>query len=412
MPRSLLLLEILLVGITLPPPDAPAPPAAPVPFGAATAAALADAKSLPPGAAAVTRYLDARHLAGDPDVLAEHYAAVSDAANKLSREGEIRRPRKVTPWLWAVDFRDYRWNETVWGELAKVNHYHLVPLKGAETPPVRKTRQVTKYDQYNRPYYATEEYTEPGAKAADTFAPMFGDDPGFAELVTLTGSATPVIRADDWLFQTAIQAGRKGHGYYDWFAFKKLEDIERFARLDRKGSEELYLDRAEMVPQSSVGGPEVDRLILFVKSLGGWWFETRDAKTKKEKANVTTQLLDDYKFDARMVVYRLPNGLPGFALSDAAGKLVDSAPDDIAADSESTNQDHRVHVGYSCSACHDRAGLKSFRPWSRKIYHPSTGARLATPDGIDDDLARRIRSAYLAPLEKQFAAAEADFAEA
>lgn len=379
---SLLVVAAVVVGAARGVEPAPMPhvPALPIPFAAATELALIDAVRIGKDQAFQTRYLDARHLARQPEELAEHYAILSDHVNKISRGAEIVQPRKVTDWLWAVRCDDYEWVRSVFGDLARVNHYHLVPVK---------------------------------VNGEDTFAPMFGDNAqAFAKLVELTGSRTPIIRSDNFLRRTAIQAGEKGHGYYDFLQFKTLKDVEQFARLDRQGTIELGLERAEMVPASGVANPDVDRLILFAKSLKGWWLETRDAKTKKGQKNVTIQRLDDYKFDARMVIFPLPNDQPAGVLTDANGNLVDSAPDDIATDTGATNTDHRVHAGYSCWACHDRAGLKSFQPWARKVYRAATGAKFVTPDGIDPQLAKRQKIAYLADLTKFFKSQEQEYVDA
>jgi hypothetical protein len=383
--RTLVILIALAAAAGLVPAVEPAPaprPAGPPAFAATALAAAADISRLPPDVARQTRYLDARHLAGDPEALADLYAVTSDHVNKLSREAEIARPRPVTPWLWAVNLDDYRWERGVFGALAPVNHYHLVPVKVA---------------------------------GEESFSPMFGADAAaFAVLTQATGSRTPVVRADEFLFQTGVQAGRDGHGYYDFLGFgdKKLKTVEDFARLDRRGSRELRLERLEMVPASAVANPDVDRLVIFLRTIKGTWFETRDAKTKKGQRNVTVQLLDDFKFDAQMVIFPLPNGQPCGVLANGQGALVDSAPDDIATDTGATNTDHRVHAGYSCWGCHDRSGLKVFTAYARRIYAANTGASLATPDAIDPERARQIRSGYLAPLQREFDRAEKDHAEA
>jgi hypothetical protein len=190
---------------------------------------------------------------------------------------------------------------------------------------------------------------------------------------------------------------------------KARADAEKLAALDRKKAEELYRELAAIVPVSGVS-PQNRQVFRFATLTGSWW-ETRDVFASADKQNAVANLLDDYKHDAEEVVFALPNGLPGYYLSDAKGAQVDTAPDTIAADHDATNNDRRVHVGYSCAGCHQDAGLKPVRDYARKLYAADTGAALATV-ALDPAKARRLESVYLGPLEKAYRRDVGDFAEA
>lgn len=394
---------------------APMPqPAGPVGFTEAVSAALSDARALPAGVAATTRYLDARHL--PPVERRELYAVLSYHVNGLSRESKRVPPRKVTEWLWAVDLTDYRWDPKVWEDLRRTNHYFAIKVQtpGTAVAPVKKTRPklVGTYAD-GRPYYeGTEEYTEPGtaANAKDDFvAAPWLPVKEVGALLLLTGSATPIVRADEFLYQTGAQAERKGHGYYDWLGLTKRADAEKLAALDRRKAEELYRELAAIVPVSGVS-PNNRQVFRYATITGAWW-ETRDAFANTDRKNAVANLLDDYQHDAEEIVFALPNGLPGYYLSDAKGVQVDTAPDTIAADHDATNNDRRVHVGYSCIACHQDAGLKPVRDYARRLYNPETGVSLATV-ALDPAKARRLESAYLGPLAKAYTRDVGDFTEA
>ncbi|HEY1191091.1 MAG TPA: hypothetical protein VGE74_25885, partial [Gemmata sp.] len=273
-------------------------------------------------------------------------------------------------------------------------------------------RQVERVDQYGRTYTATEEYTEPGAAvpAKEEFvAGPWLPAQEMAGLVSLTGSATPIVRADEFVFQTFAQAGRAGHGYYDFLALKARKDAEALAALDRKKAEELYREQAAIIPVSGVS-PNNRQVFRYATLTGGWW-ESRDSFNNADKKNAVANLLDDYQHDAEEIVFTLPNGLPGYYLSDAKGAQQDTAPDTIAADHDSTNNDRRVHVGYSCIGCHQEAGLKPMRDYARRLYAPETGVSLVT---IAADLvkAKRLESVYLGPLDKAYKRDAGDFGEA
>jgi hypothetical protein len=388
--------------------------AGPITFDQIVTAALADARSLPAGAAATTRYLSAAHLPREER--RELYAVVAYHVNGLSREAKRVPPRKVTEWLWAVDLTDYRWSAAVWEDLRRVNHYFAIKVQTAAGPvaPVKKTRpKLVGYDRSNQPVYSgTEEYTEPGTPAAakeDHIAAPWLPVKATADLVSLTGSITPIVRADEFVFQTGAQAERKGHGYYDWLGLAKRADAEKLAALDRKKAEELYRELAAIVPVSGVS-PNNRQVFRYATLTGSWW-ETRDATASTDKKNAVANLLEDYQHEAEEIVFTLPNGLPGYYLSDAKGVQVDTAPDTIAADHRSTNNDRRVHVGYSCVACHQDAGLKPVRDYARRLYNPETGVSLATV-ALDPAKAKRLESVYLGPLAKSYKRDVGDFAEA
>lgn len=401
----LLLLAATIAGAAERAPMPAAKDLEPIGFSQVVSDAYADAKSHP--LPANVRYLDARHL--PPVERRELYAVIAYHVNGLSRESKRVPPRRVTDWLWAIDLTDYRWSSATWEDLKRVNHYFTINVSAADAKKIKKTRQVTRYDQYGRGYQATEEYEENAAVTDDFLpAPWLPVDAIIA-LARLTGSVTPIVRADEFLFQTAAQVDRKGHGYYDWLSFKSRKDVESLAALDRKKAEELYRETAAIIPVSGVS-PNNRQVFRYSTLTGGWW-ETRDVFNSRDRKNATANLLEDYQHDAEEIVFTLPNGLPGFYLSDAKGVQVDSAPDTIAVDHDSTNNDRRVHPGYSCISCHQDAGLKPVRDYARRLYNPETGVSLATI-ALDPAKSRRLESAYLGPLAKAYKRDSGDFAEA
>jgi hypothetical protein len=357
------ILSLLLVGGLGVQEPAPVQPV--VTFDDLVTAAEADAKALPPDLSRGVRYLDARSIPAR--LRKEVFGVFSHHANSLSREVKIVKPRDVTPWLWAVRLDDYRWDAKTWEELASVNFYYLVKAKTiVPGEVVKKTKQVLKTDKYNRQYYADEEYTEAGADVEkEDFIPApWLPRTKTASLILMTGSRTPIVRVDQFINQTAIQSDRGKHGYYDWLAIKDRKDAEKLAALDRKAAEDLYREVAAIVPVSGVA-PNNRQVFRYATITGSWW-ETRDAKNSREKRNAVSNLLDDYQHDAEEIVYTLPNGLAGYFLGDNKGVRQDTAPDFIASDGRSTNQDRRVHVGYSCIACHTDGGLKPIADYSRR----------------------------------------------
>jgi hypothetical protein len=356
------------------------PPLAPVPRQGIVSpfdvvkAALVHARTLDPTTVKRTRYFDARVLLKSNAI--QNYGVFSYHVNSLSQEVEIKGPERVTPWLWSVNIDDYRWPSFVFGDLAKVNFYYSIP--------------VTKVDGLVK--------TE-----AIIPNPIFAD---LAELVLLTGSQTPIVRADEFLVQTGAQVDRAGHGYYDWFGFKARKDMEQLAALDRTTAEKRYREYAAIIPQSGVGNN--NRQVFWYSTLVGPYWETRDTTNNRNRRNAATNLLDDFQHDAQEIVFTLPNGLPGYYLSDDKGKQIDSVPDTIAHDHESTNNDRRIHVAYSCIGCHFDSGLRPIKDYSRQIYDRVNGTGFATLE-IDLAKSKRLQSVYLGPLQDRYTASVAGF---
>lgn len=369
-----------------PKPAAAAPAPAPAPaalqtLSAAVRVAYADVSKLEPETARNTRYFYAGHVVDAKDRF-ELYSVFAGHVNGLSREATIVRPRRVSAWLWAIDARDYQWSLDVFGQLAfadgTVEPYLHAETLDAKGKPVRP--------QILAPWLPATEY---------------------AGLATATDSSTPIVRADWFIHRTAIVEGRKGHSYYDFLGLKSRPDAEKLAGLDRKQAIAIYRELAAVIPQSGVAlqGRQVFRF----STVSGSWWETRDSKADKDgraARNAERQLLDDFQHDAEEIVFTLPNRMPAYYLCDAKGNQIDSAPPDIASDHMSKSNDRRVHAGMSCARCHEAAGLKAFSDHFRRLY--SAGGGLAF-GSTDDVKFRRIRSAYLGPIERTFEQDVKDF---
>lgn len=368
---------------------APMPqPAGPVTFSELTAAAVADLAAVPAELRQHTRYLDARNLPAA--YRREAFAVVSYHVNGLSSKVRITAPREVTPWLWALLTIDYGWNPKTWEKLRKLNFYHSIEAK--VTKPVEHT------DGKFRPAEVTDFIPAPHLPPGDV-----------AALVEGTGSQTPIVRADLFVNITGVQEDREGAGYYDWFGFKRLSDVEEFVDLDREKAAEFGNEDAAIAAVSGVA-LQNRQLFRYVSRTGPWW-ESRDVRRGRRVGNAKANLLGDFKFDATEVVFRLPNGLPAYYLANGAGVQQNAAPDFIAADQRSTNNDRRVHAGYSCIACHVDGGLRPIRDWARKRYAATRGGfgSLLPPAGTDPKEAERFNrekerreNAYLGDLAEKY----------
>ncbi len=397
----------------------------PIPFADVVAAAEADLATVDPSDLPYVRYFDARAFA--PSYRKEAKAVFDYHINGLSRKARIAKAREVTPWLWAVRTSDYGWPAAAFEDLARVNVYYVLPveIRAAPVPTVvqkreiKKSRQVAVSDGRGGVYYRTEEYVEfedaplvgpvkPPVTKELIPAPWLPPTRA-AELGRVLGTRTPIVRADQFVFRTGAQSDRKGHGYYDFFGFAKRADVEAFVRLDRKAAIELQKELGAMVATSGV--TLNNRQLFRYQALTGAYWESRDVKDNLAKRNALSNFLDDYEHDVEEIVFTLPNGLPGYYLSDNKGNQADVAPDFIASDHRATNNDRRIHVGMSCVVCHNEGGLRHIQDYARALYNPKTGIFLGNLK-LDRDRAERVENAYLGPLKKAYTEDTTRYSEA
>lgn len=356
-------LFITLVLAQLP---APGPAPATSPAGEVLAA-LADARRLPADQARQTRYLTL--YAVPAERRAEFAKVLAFHVNSLSREADLVAPRRITATLVAVELDNYGWAGTTYGPLATIDPWFHAKATDGRTETL-----------IHAPWLPVQ---------------------AIAELATLTGSVVPILRADWFVAHTGEQ-----RPYYDFLALKTQADAEKLAGLDRAAAVRIRKELAAVVTESSV--TLNNRQIFRFGSVGGAWWETRDVESSTEKRNAVRNLDGDFKPDAHEIYFSLPNGLFGFLLSDAAGKLIDTAPDKIASDSASTSTDRRVRVGVSCIRCHTE-GLRPIDDWSRKVFRVGNETALGSPDR---DKARRLKQLYLGPMQKAITDDRARYSEA
>lgn len=415
MRRPLALLPLLLAaGAALPAEPAPMPqPAGPVTFEQVVAAARDDAAALPPGEAALTRYLSAAHAA-DPDGREKLYAVTCYQVNSLSREADLVKPRKVTPWLWAVRLDDYGWRAATWEDLRRANSYFCIKVqvpgvqaktvKKTLTDRVKKTRPVQGYDQYGRPYTGTQEYyeeatrevvetVEAAAARADFLPAPWLPAAQIADLVKLTGSVTPVVAADQFFDRTALQRDREGHGYYDFLGLdgtRTVKDLDELIGFDRKKAQKARREAAAIVIRSGVA--KFPRQAFRESATTGGRWETRDTDSPAGDGNALDRLFEDFKFKASEIIAVLPNGLPVTYLANEKGERQDAAPVNIVGNHKSLDNDLEIGAGtWTCLHCHAGALVK-IRDYGRAAYSDATGLRLAVVDPAKE---RRARYAYL-----------------
>jgi len=299
---------------------------------------------------------------------------------------------------------DYRWNAKTWDKLEEDDPYFHVQLDAGATAG----EQVywpggvwAREDGGDGRHYAAGYYPSVKMQATAKVKRIFALAPWLPQqavltLTTATASQTPILRADWFLWETAIQAGRKV-GYYGLLEVKNRADFQRLTGFDQKLSEEFSRELRAAVANSGVTiNP---RRIARFEKIGGAYWTSFDVKDSKDRKNPLRVLNGGFQHDAEEVFSAGSNGLWKTALFDANGTLQEFVPPEIAHDRTSHSNDLRVHVGtLSCFRCHDAAkghdGLQPVNDWARRLF--TLPLALTSPDY---QKLKELRQAYLRKLE-------------
>ncbi len=305
-----------------------------------------------------TRYLSAYHCTDKQ--IEELDKGLGFWCNSLSTEVSIKKPVQIHSGLWKIDLRDYNWKTETWEKLleAPEPYFHIRGLVS-----VTEVEQLAFDENGKLVVISKKENTKFKEQAAHAF---WLNQLDINLLASYTKSGIPLVRADWFIYQTAIQKDRKA-GYYDFLGLgKKEKDFQNLIAADIEAVKKLRLEQRAIVSSSSV--TLHNRTLRRLKTITGPYWISEDYNANTENKNAI-RLLDDAKFDATEQYGTLPNGLFAFWLGNAQGERQDTAPDFIASDSESPTTDKRVHVGLSCIRCHTE-GIRPINDVIRKIYKP------------------------------------------
>lgn len=315
--------------------------------------------------------------------------ALAVHANSLSTRPKLVLPAvlsqrsrtgQAVPVLLRVDMTHYGWTREVWERLAAVNVYYNVTREVAEVVRGKRVKRE--------------------AAVAARWLPR--EQAGL--LLLLTGSQTPIVRADWFFVQTVVQKNRVA-GYYDWLGVKNRDDFFRLTGADYKKAQRAGKEWHAVIQQSGVAQRNRQVVRFGVLDAGGWF--TRDAfKTETRRRNAINFLGSDFQHDAEEHIIPLPNGLYAYFLCDDKGVRQDTAPPDVGPDKTSTSNDHEIHAYLSCIRCHSE-GLNSLADYGRKLL---TDGRLL---GVVKDKKKfeELEALYLRPLERHLARDVAQYGE-
>lgn len=262
------------------------------------------------------RFLSAYNLAPtDRDLMDK---ALRFTVNALNFENSMAPVLRVGPSLWAVDIRDPGWSAAAW----------------------EKTFAQQTYFQAN--WLPVKEW---------------------AELLAATGSAYPIVRADQFLVLATLDPG-----YYDLLGLPRTQK-ELLAKLKVSFADNAAIgsDLAGNVIRD-LTVTQNNRRLVRLRGVRTTWISF-DVENGKGRKNVLKQLgkpadnekekeLHELDADGNEIIFELANGLHGYWLNNAAGNRVAEVPTKIAKDDN--YRDRTVKAGRSCITCHAN-GMQPFR---------------------------------------------------
>jgi serine/threonine-protein kinase len=252
-------------------------------------------------------------------------AALGKVLNSLSWRHRIVAPAKCDPdgTLYAVDIRDLTWTSETWTTLLSHYPYGL------------------KYD------------VMPDDEVVNELA---------RELYDLTETDIPILRAD-WFIARATRPP-----LYHHLLNVPEHDAQLEARLGVRALHNIRqaeVDRAGLI---SSGISEQHRLVERHEGTNGYYWKSYDFKPTSKRGDLTRFPLGPsfgnhpyphmtFEHDGGEIIFRLPNGLQGYMLTDGEGRRINAGPTDVVADKTRVSGNVEIVNGVSCMACHTQGML-------------------------------------------------------
>ena len=314
-----------------------------------------------------------------------------------------------------VNLRDYDIDPKDWDELGLTDPYYHKDLEQVTETP----KSVTKYREvgtgrYRQEYpggplteikekQAYKENVAASVKKEKTRALSGANPESLLNLTYYTQSKAPILRADWWIVNASTSPG-----YYKLLRLKNIKDVKELAGFDARAQDRKEV-KATVVTSGSYGlttpVARNNRILARTPTFQGYYWETFDFKNNLKARNVINNFLnikenEEGNFevgklsglnakdwlkeirkeklgfrDAGELIFSLPNGIQGYALTNDKDELIDEAAIEVAVDS--TSRDFRVINARSCIWCHSD-GIRPFK----SHFQLQVGQRQLTDLGI------------------------------
>jgi hypothetical protein len=383
-------MNTLILALALAPSAAPPRSPPPVPPTIVVSLALRDIKlSVDPKDRYYTRYF----FTWDHT---EEWQRVSQLLmNLLSRDSEVQRVRRITPFLWRIDLRDLHWLIETWEKGAAVDyvfHDRLRRPVGTPTPPeVGSFSKRTKGKGSN-----LRKTPHAGWLQADQIL----------QLSVLTRSQAPILVAEIFFNRASRQRDilnkdNSGVGYYDFLRLENRRDYLKLVDVDVQDPKELSpFGREFRAALDKSGVSTQNRQIVRFQGRGGGVWVTLDTKTQANRGVARNNLRPgEFRHQAEEWYGPLPNGLWVVFTSNNLGVRANVVPgDDFGLHDDSPLNESRskvIHPVLSCNNCHAGQVLKDFRDDVRKKNEVGTWLGFGS---VKKKVDREFRRLYFSDL--------------
>lgn len=235
---------------------------------------------------------------------------------------------------------------------------------------------------------------------------------------TASQSGHPVVRAD-WLLTRLMLESQDG-GFYSQTLLLPTSEGDLYKRL---GADIKFIDlQSQTRHGAAIVGPSAvarhNRELQLIPGAFGYIWRTFDfEKVGFAQANVLLTLGGKVKHQGREIIFRLPNGLQGYYLSNGAGAQTNVVPQAIALDLRKTSShpisDRNVTTSWKCVSCHGPvSGIWPFTD-AVKVAALADGTVLAVLSKDKRTVtttSRDLREYYLTDLDSVVVQQQADYA--
>jgi mono/diheme cytochrome c family protein len=278
------------------------------------------------------RFFSLRHLVNSGVTearLIQHRQALTKAINHLSRERDLVIPQPIDDvaggTLYAIDIRQLGWHRTV--------------LKGQS-----RNSSFVELDFFD---LALLEYPYGIALEPDSLGKQIE-----REYLSVAKPVRPIVFVDaDWFCSVALQPPL----YHDFLQLPRtLAELE--TQLDVEVQSNLDSGIAYRAGMIVSGVSRNNRAVERHPQRDGYYWKSHDFLTSLGHENILRDPID-FRPGGGEMIFRLPNGMQGYYVSDARGNRLNAAPTSIVVDKFAS--DRVVRNGLGCIRCHSR-GIKDF----------------------------------------------------
>lgn len=301
-------------------------------------------RATPKADRAFLRFFSLRHLLEGgvtPQRINEHRVALAKAINHLSRERDVMIPKLVDAagTVLAIDLRKLGWHQKALREV---------------TESESETEQLNLFDLVLLEY----PYSVLPADS-DSF------DDVATEFLSVAAQVRPIpyVRAD-WFCSVVLQPPL----YHDMLQLPlTLDELEADLGVDVKSNLDAGLAKRAGMTVSGVS--RNNRVVERHPHRDGYYHKSSDFLSNVGRENILTNPID-FRASGGEMIFRLPNGMQGYYVSDGLGNRLDEAPTSIVVDKFAS--DRVVRNGLGCIRCH-RKGIKDFSDSVRSVLETLPG---------------------------------------